>query len=763
MHKLPGRFATNSHPTFAVVREVSAGGMGFIIHARHRQTGHDLVLKFILTQNADIIDLERFQREGQLLATLKHANIVKIHSVEVEDHVPFLSMEWIEGESLKSIIQRAEETGEQPRIESVWTIFISLLQALVHCHQHRIVHRDIKPENVLIERETGRVVLVDFGLAKQIDKVKQGPAESFQLTQTGQSVGTPAYMSPEQIHKQGENIGPANDIWGFGATLFHFATLTRPFEGDSVLGIMTKILNHPAPELKRFRKRAPDWLDSVCRQSLEKSPHSRPSMTDLLDIFEANHPANASHRQSSSSLMKWIILITLIGLVSTLVFALTYRSSKDSPENKRLPSPSIVIEELVGNLVFLKSGSKSRVQVENARKVSVKIDGLIQELAGSDGRFTIPAAMKSSIVPITISARNRDSDPVEISYYLIPDQFKKAFQFRSLFDRKQWNELNKRQQDTVIAGVAKRLGGNFSSLETSYFECNKIKHRIASFRHNKTGIRFHLLPGGSFLFGSSSQERSQFRKYMRKAPYKDSNFTEVMPSWTVLGQSRYDKAMKNFGALEHTKIPMIVGPMLMAKYELSEGEWNRDLSMRDRADRPKVGVSYNKVMSWLDKVGDGLVLPSESEWEYACRAGSSTPFFWGDKFSPLYAWTLESNRKNEQNKMDRSPRLLRGTDPRGNAFGLISMAGNVWEHCTDDWTDRADPPPFGAPFMSHSVGKRIVMRGGSTHFLFFHCRSSGRRAVSKNKSSEARGFRLARSLFSVAEIKMIAEFNKLKK
>ncbi|MDF1666638.1 MAG: SUMF1/EgtB/PvdO family nonheme iron enzyme [Planctomycetota bacterium] len=144
--------------------------------------------------------------------------------------------------------------------------------------------------------------------------------------------------------------------------------------------------------------------------------------------------------------------------------------------------------------------------------------------------------------------------------------------------------------------------------------------------------------------------------------------------------------------------------------------------------------------------------PSETQWEYACRAGSDTHFFWGDKFSPIYAWTLESSMKS------RAPRVLRSKDPQPNAFGLISMTGNVWELCADSWLDKATPPPFGKPYTNSSG--QVVMRGGSSHYVFPFCRSTARRPITKNQPGNARGARLAKTLFSIEETRFVIEFNK---
>ncbi|MDF1666637.1 MAG: serine/threonine-protein kinase [Planctomycetota bacterium] len=597
MHKLPGRFATNTHPTFAIIREVNAGGMGFIIHARHRQTGHDLVLKFILTQSADIIDLERFQREGLLLAALNHPNIVKVHAADVEAGVPFLSMEWIEGQSLKSVIQSALKTREFQEFNAVWEIFLSLSQALAHCHQHKILHRDIKPENVLIENGTGRVVLVDFGLAKQLKPYKPDQPSSFKLTQPGQILGTPAYMSPEQIHQEDEQIGPATDIWGLGATLYHFTTLEAPFQGDSLLNLMTKILNNPAPELQSLRPDSPEWLNVICKACLNKSAKLRPNTQTLLNTFLRQEPPELEAEPEAKANKKWLIAVAVLALV-IVIPALIFSQSRNKQEGNVAKhstavvsslEPELIVERLEEeNCVFLKPGEKSRGRVRNTDKLTLTVDGRVHELAvNPKGQFTVPVTVQSKPIAVRISLKNEDSKAMEFSYYLVPIRFKQPFLSRALFDRKQWNRIGDKKQDRIIDQFKQSLKSGFSFIDTKVYECRGQSHRIASFRHKKTGIQFHLLPGGSFRFGSTADQRFQFQHYMASAPYEASSLKEISPAWKVFQPKKYLGSVKNMKTAEHSQIPMTVGPFLIGRYELSLREWNLDLSKFDKLDQVK--------------------------------------------------------------------------------------------------------------------------------------------------------------------------------
>lgn len=759
MHTLPGRFANNSHPTYAVLRELNAGGMGFILLVEHRQTGHKLALKFILTEHADIVDLERFQREGQLLAALNHPHIVKVHSYESEAGTPFLAMEWIEGESLKNRIQRAAETEAFPALHEVWEVFRALIQALDHCHRQGILHRDLKPDNVLIEKDTERVVLVDFGLAKQVRRVQRAEDQSLQLTQTGQILGTPAYMSPEQIHLEDGPIGPAADVWGLGATLFEFTTLTAPFQSDSVLSLMTKILDEAPHSPQSLRSDCPEWLTRVCLACLNKSPSERPKTEELLELFHRNEPEFEDHPQNSNKALFFsLAVVFLIGLSVPLYFLLQPSSaSKESPDvnKKSLPTPTIKVAGLVDEAVYLKAGAKSRIEVSHGARIELTIDGVTEVFDGdSESKRELFVEATAKIRSVKVVAKNKDSDAETQSYFLVPQKFKNAFQCRALFDRLDWNRAKDYQQDAIVRHVERLLGSAFQFEDTKLYECRQLRHRIASFRHKETGIRFHLIPGGSFQFGSSSEARFAFNKYLAGAPYENPEMRQIQPTWKLVRdpENKYLRGLEKMLKSEFSQSEQTVGPFLMAQYELSRREWQKTPGDVQLMDTPKTSVTYKDVKKWLKTVRGPLHLPSEVQWEYACRAGSTEAFFWGNAFSPLYAWTLESAN------MNRDPFPLRQKDRLPNAFGLISITGNVWEFCDDSFLLKALPQPFAQPYRDRS--SLVVARGGSTHFLLTFCRSAARRKIEKKRSGKALGARLAAKIFSLEEIKFISAFNK---
>ena len=223
---------------FRIIRQLGAGGMGIVYLAEDLRLGRQLGLKFLpayLTN--DFEARQRFLNEARLAAKLNHPNIATIYeSGEAGDHI-YIAMEYVQGESLKERLK----DGAIP-VSEVTNMLRQIAKGLHEAHQRGIVHRDIKPGNIMIT-ETGQVKIMDFGLAKQDD------GES--LTRTGSTLGTTAYMSPEQA--QGEKLDTRTDIWSLGVVLYEMLTGERPFKGANEQAVIYSILNESPKAIDKLR------------------------------------------------------------------------------------------------------------------------------------------------------------------------------------------------------------------------------------------------------------------------------------------------------------------------------------------------------------------------------------------------------------------------------------------------------------------------------------------------------------------------------
>ncbi|MDF1662264.1 MAG: protein kinase, partial [Planctomycetota bacterium] len=276
---------------FEIVGELNRGAMGVVYRAIDVDSDRPVAIKFMLADNPSHDEQTRFKREVGVLARLDHPHIVKVVDFGVENGLLFFAMELIEGQNLKDFVDdMLRKTGQPPSWNQIAKILKSIAQALSYCHEMGIVHRDIKPQNIIVEAKTQRAVLLDFGLIKK-DRTKVG--ESFlsggqSLTQHGELVGTPAFMSPEQFAPGGDfgAIGPCSDVWGFGATLFYALSGTPPYNLPSAIEIFRSIMTYDAPQLAQRNPNAPDWLHALCDACLLRQSMFRPTMADVAQGLE---------------------------------------------------------------------------------------------------------------------------------------------------------------------------------------------------------------------------------------------------------------------------------------------------------------------------------------------------------------------------------------------------------------------------------------------------------------------------------------------
>jgi serine/threonine protein kinase/tetratricopeptide (TPR) repeat protein len=270
--RLPGEAVlvgrTLSH--YRINAAIGAGGMGEVYRATDTKLSRDIALKVLPTDVADDPErLARFQREARAIAALNHPNIVTIHSVEQSDNVHFLTMELVDGQPLDRLIPK---TGLP--VEQIVEIASALAEALAAAHEKGIVHRDLKPANVMVMND-GRLKVLDFGLAKDVRAETSSDATltSAERTQAGMVMGTPAYMSPEQV--SGRALDHRTDIFSLGVMLHEMATGRRPFQGTSSAELVSAILRDTPPEVTDVRAELPGDLARIIRRCLEKDPRYR--------------------------------------------------------------------------------------------------------------------------------------------------------------------------------------------------------------------------------------------------------------------------------------------------------------------------------------------------------------------------------------------------------------------------------------------------------------------------------------------------------
>src|SRR5579884_1239755 len=283
---------------YEIVEELGRGGMGVVYRARHRTLGHEVALKMVLSGgHARAADLARFRLEAAAVARLHHPGIVHIHEFGTHQGNPFFSLELVGGGSLKDWLRE----GPLPPT-AVGALVEKLARAVQHAHERGIVHRDLKPANVLLTPQ-GEPKIADFGLAKQM-------AVDAGLSQTGNVLGTPSYMAPEQASGQVRAVGPATDVYALGAILYECLTGRPPFLGTAPQQTIQHVpTREPVPPRHLTPGLARD-LETICLRCLEKEPARRyQSAADLaadLGRFLRGEPVVARPVGMLRRTWKWV-------------------------------------------------------------------------------------------------------------------------------------------------------------------------------------------------------------------------------------------------------------------------------------------------------------------------------------------------------------------------------------------------------------------------------------------------------------------------
>lgn len=341
----PGRIAR-----FEIRTVLGEGAFGTVYQAHDPQLDRDVALKvprFSGQQSQE--ERERFLREARAAAGLHHAHICPVHEVGTIDGRDYIVLAFIDGKPLSRLLQTRPKLSER----QIAAVIRKLALALQEAHDQGIIHRDLKPGNIMINRK-GEPVIMDFGLAR---RDKSGDA---QISQSGQIMGTPAYMSPEQARGDGKGVGPASDIYSLGIVLYELLCGRRPFEG-TVTEVIGQILHVEAPQPSRFRADIDPRLQAICMRAIAKNPDARfTCMKDfaaaLADFTRAAPgevrsaaPAIDSRKEAATNQF-----VDLLAAISSDVESKVERAVTKAGRNHRVPWwPYLAGSAVMGLIVLL--------------------------------------------------------------------------------------------------------------------------------------------------------------------------------------------------------------------------------------------------------------------------------------------------------------------------------------------------------------------------------------------------------------------------
>ena len=247
---------------YELLEEIGRGGMGVVFKARQVSLHRTVAVKMLLQGGlASEEFVKRFHAEAEAAASLQHQNIVAIHEIGVHEGQPYFSMDYVEGQSLEAVV------GDRPLPARRAARYLQQIAEATHyAHEHRILHRDLKPSNVVID-SSGQPHITDFGLAKRLDQP--------QLTLSGQVLGAPSYMPPEQAAGKRGEVRVQSDVYALGAILYHLLTGRPPFLADTLAETLLQVQTRKPTPPRTLNPAAPRDLEAVCLKCLEKEPGDR--------------------------------------------------------------------------------------------------------------------------------------------------------------------------------------------------------------------------------------------------------------------------------------------------------------------------------------------------------------------------------------------------------------------------------------------------------------------------------------------------------
>jgi eukaryotic-like serine/threonine-protein kinase len=757
---------------YTILDKIGQGGMGQVFKAQHRRMDRIVAIKLLpASVTKDQAAIARFEREVKAAAKLEHPNIVTAYDADEAAGRHFLVMQFVEGHDLSALVKK---DGPLP-VEQAVSCIAQAARGLEYAHRRGVVHRDIKPANLLLDLE-GTVKILDMGLARLEPAAGEEHAE---LTGTDQIMGTVDFMSPEQALDT-KHADERSDIYSLGITLWYLLTGRAVYGGKSV---MAKLLAHreqPIPSLQAACPGATSALEAVFTKMVAKMAEDRfQSMSEVVVELERIRPDQGEELRLSEFLRGTKGSKAASGRLSIEpAVASKPPSSPVLEETITMAGPQIATDPTTEQLLVVPdevphlraSVKRPRLLVACAAGIALLLAGIILYLEGRKG--TVRIGINDPAIEVVVDGNGATIKGIngEEAIKLQPGKHGLRIKYGELNFETDKFILNR--EDTIklkvelLAGKVQVVQGDtvlgerplaaiapFDAQQANVYREAWAEHLGVEVEvSNDLGMKMRLIPPGEFTMGSTQEEVDALLA-MSTDPWWKTHIASEAPQHRV----------------------KLTKPFYLGVYEVTQQEYEEVIGAnpshfsaagpgKESVQGLEPGQHPVEMVSWFDAVdfcnklsekeglkpyyfheaelvnvlgGVGYRLPTEAEWEYACRAGSTTRWYFGDDVTKLeqHCWF--------------TPNSGNCTHPVGklaaNLFGLYDMCGNVWEWCWDQH-GAYGPAEAGDSTGPSAPGGLRVVRGGSFNNNPPNTRCAYRsESLPTYRDSKTYGFRVART------------------